>query len=114
MFLYCISASMFMAKSEKWKMIKGFMFLFVSACHAGFNILCDFGLFWLLMMIQKHMAIKTETVGKWSKGSNTGARRQVRVIGLFLFCFFELLVYCQFHSVQAISRLSKFNGEDIL
>ena len=28
--------------------------------------------------------------------------------------FFKLLAYCRFHSVQAISRLAKFNGGDIL
>ena len=31
-----------------------------------------------------------------------------------LYFVFKLLVYCRFHSVQAISQLAKFNGGEIL
>lgn len=56
--LYTIPASMRLAKNERKKLLKGIILLVIAGCHTSFYLLNDYGLWWLLMMMQKHLAKK--------------------------------------------------------
>lgn len=45
-------------------MAKGIFMLFIAGCHAAFYLMSDYGLWWLLTMLKKHLMLKTNNTGK--------------------------------------------------
>jgi hypothetical protein len=53
-----------MVKSEKSKMAKGIVILFIAGCHAGFYLMADYGLWWVLKMMKTQLMQKTNKAGR--------------------------------------------------
>ncbi|XP_064624473.1 DC-STAMP domain-containing protein 2-like [Lineus longissimus] len=68
---YIKPTSFHLAKAEKRKLITGLIFLAGSMIHAGFYLLIDYGAYWNLMNIRKHMHIKIHHDGKLIRESIT-------------------------------------------
>ncbi|XP_059165100.1 DC-STAMP domain-containing protein 2-like [Physella acuta] len=58
-FKYIPTFSYMMTKSEIKKLIKGVMFWLFAAFHATYYIICDYGLYWILSLIRRHMDVRT-------------------------------------------------------
>ncbi|XP_052098978.1 DC-STAMP domain-containing protein 2-like [Mytilus californianus] len=56
---YVASTSIKLVRRERCKMAKGFFILFIAGCHASFYLMSDYGLWWLLTMLRKHLMLKT-------------------------------------------------------
>ncbi|XP_041370273.1 DC-STAMP domain-containing protein 2-like [Gigantopelta aegis] len=59
--LYVSSFSLWLTRQEAKKMFKGIVMLVFSVVHGTFFMMCDYGLYWLLHLIQVHMEIKTHS-----------------------------------------------------
>ncbi|XP_025077532.1 DC-STAMP domain-containing protein 2-like isoform X2 [Pomacea canaliculata] len=56
---YIGACSYLLTKKEQRKMLKGILFWAFGAYHAGFYLVIDYGLYWILAMITRHLAVKT-------------------------------------------------------
>lgn len=56
-----------MAAKEKQKLARGLLLLTLTGFHAGFYLLCDYGLYWILDIIRKHFRMRVSHASKKSK-----------------------------------------------
>ena len=45
-------------------MAKGIVILFIAGCHAGFYLMADYGLWWVLRMMKTQLMQKTNKAGR--------------------------------------------------
>ncbi|XP_012940694.2 DC-STAMP domain-containing protein 2 [Aplysia californica] len=59
-FKYIKTFSMKMTEKEAQKMVKGVLLWLFAAFHAGYYLLCDYGLYWILTLVRVHMDVRTK------------------------------------------------------
>ena len=61
-------------------MAKGIVILFIAGCHAGFYLMADYGLWWVLTMMKTQLMQKTNKAGRLLEIKKTCSKKKIIII----------------------------------